>query len=265
MDKNKALRVAIKAAKEAGKALTEELEKKHAEEKDNLYFQKGYRQIRSDIDLKADSLIKVIIGKNFPSHNILTEESSSTGKASKYTWVIDPLCGTIAYLRTIPNFVVGISLLENKKIILGVINAPARGEVFYATRDKGSFLNDSPIKVSSLENLGDSVVEVQHAVLRNKNHQPSFLKIAEAVRRFRMSDSMNLGMAYVACGRTDAILNLIQPLYDFAAGMLIVEEAGGKVTNFKGGKVEFELDTVRRNNILASNGKVHGKLIEILK
>jgi len=265
MDKNKALKVAIKAAKEAGKILIDELGEKHTEEKDEMYFKKGYRQIRSDIDVKVDSIIRKIIKKNFPTHNVLTEETSEIGKASKYTWVIDPLCGTIAYLRGVPNFATSIALLENKKVVLGVINDPSRSEVFYAIEGSGSFCNGTPIKVSSMENLEDAVLEVQHAVLRDKTYEKAFAQLARIARRIRMSDSMGLGMAYVACGKVDAIINLIQPLYDFAAGMLILKEAGGKQTNFEGKPNRIELDTVRRNNILATNGKIHQQILKVLK
>lgn len=265
MDRNKALKTAIRAACEAGKILTTEIEKKHSQKKDPLYLKKGYRQIKSDIDLKVDNLIKKIITNNFPSHNILTEESSRVGLKSKYTWVIDPICGTIAYLRGIPNFGTSIALLENKTVILGVINDPSFDQVYYALKGKGSFCNNKPIKVSSQSKIKDAIVEVQHIVLRSEEYEKFFVKLAKTARRIRMSDSMGVGMAYVACGKVDAIINLIQPLYDFAAGVLIVEEAGGKVTDFKGKKVSFELDTVRRNNILASNDKVHDQILKYLK
>lgn len=265
VDKNKALKVAVRAAKEAGKILINELGKKHVEEKDEMYFKKGYRQIRSDIDVKVDSVIRKIINRSFPNYNILTEETSEIGRASEYTWVVDPLCGTIAYLRGIPNFATSIALLENKKVVLGVINDPLRNEVFYAIKGSGSFCNGIPVEVSSVENLEDSVLEVQHAVLRDKNYEKAFVQLARIVRRIRMSDSMGLGMAYVACGKVDAILNLIQPLYDFAAGMLILKEAGGRQTNFEGRPNKIELDTVRRNNILATNGKIHKQILKILK
>lgn len=264
MDKDKALKVAIKVAKKAGEILIRELGKKHTEKKDKLYLEKGYRQIRSDIDLRVDRIIREGIRENFPNHNILTEETTEIGKASKYTWVIDPLCGTIAYLRGIPNFGTSIALLENKEVVLGVINDPSRNEIYYAIKGSGSFCNGAPIAVFSVEDLDNSILEIQHAVLRDESYEKAFVQLAKTARRIRMSDSMGLGMAYVACGKVDAIINLIQPLYDFAAGMLIVEEAGGKITDFKGEEIKFELDTVRRNNILASNGKVHDQLIKIL-
>lgn len=265
MDKNKALKVATKAAQETGELLISEIEKKHFQKKDPLYLRKGYRQVKSDIDLKADSLIKKIIAKNFSSHNILSEESPKIDFKSKYTWVVDPICGTIAYLRGIPNFGTSIALLENKTVILGVINEPSFGALYYALKGKGSFCNDRPIRVSSGSKLEEGIIEIQHIVLRTKEYERSFVKLAQKARRIRMSDSMGIGMAYVACGKVDAIINLIQPLYDFAAGMLIVEEAGGKVTDFKGNEVSFKLDNIRRNNILVSNAKIHNKILKYLK
>lgn len=264
MDKDKALKIAIKAAQEAGKVLIAEIKKKHSQKKDALYAKKGYRQIKTDIDVKVDNLIKKIISKNFPSHNILTEESSKMGLKSKYTWVIDPLCGTIAYLRGIPNFGTSIALLEDKKALLGVIEDPSFNETYYALKNKGSFCNNKSIKVSAKPHLEDDIIEIQHAVLRSNKHKESFVKLAQKARRIRMSDSMGVGMAYVACGKVDAILNLIQPLYDFAAGMLLIQEAGGKITDFNNKKLKFELDTVRRNNILASNAKIHDQILKVI-
>jgi len=265
MDKNKALKTALEAAQKAGQVLIKEINKQHSQKKDNLYLKKGYRQIKSDIDLTVDKLIKKTISKNFPNHNILTEESSKIGRKSKYTWVIDPLCGTIAYLRGIPNFGTSIALLENKTVILSVINDPSFKQSYYALKNKGAFCNKKPIKVSSQTKVKESIIEIQHAVLRNNQFEKSFVKIAQTARRIRMSDSMAVGMAYVAVGKVDAIVNLVQPLYDFAAGMLIIKEAGGKITDFKGKKVNFKLDTVRRNNILGSNGKINDQLIKLLK
>lgn len=264
MDRAKALKVAIYAAKKAGKLLLGEMGKKHSQRKDPLYLKKGYRQIKSDIDVATDSLIKITLAKAFPHYNILTEESSKLGLRSRYTWVIDPLCGTIAYLRGIPNFGTSIALLDGKEIILGVIHDPSFNQTYYAIKGKGSFCNNQPIAVSSESDVGDSIVEIQHAVLRCENHERSFVRLAQKARRIRMSDSMGIGMAYVAAGKVDAILNLIQPLYDFAAGFLLIEEAGGKISDFSGKKIRFELDTVRRNDILATNNMVHQQILTLL-
>ena len=106
------------------------------------------------------------------------------------------------------------------------------------------------------------MIEIQHAVLRSQDYEKSFVGLAQKARRIRMSDSMGVGMAYVACGKVDVLINLIQPLYDFAAGMILIKEAGGKITDFKGKKLDFKLDTVRRNNIIASNSTIHKQILK---
>jgi myo-inositol-1(or 4)-monophosphatase len=254
------LHVAIDAAKTGGAFLKQNLgkvrsiERKGGEEK-NLV---------TEIDKGSEALIIEHIRKHFPGHDILAEESGTKNAAkSDYRWIIDPLDGTTNFTHGFPVFCVSIGLEKNGHLELGVIYDPNTDELFTAERGKGAFLNGKRIRISTTEKLGSSllVTGFPYNIAENPHKAVerfvSFLMKAQAVRRM---GSAALDLAYVACGRFDGFWEVALHPWDMAAGVLIVEEAGGKVTNFAGGPMD-----IYNFELLSSNGKVHEEMPSIVK
>ncbi|MDD5163693.1 MAG: inositol monophosphatase family protein [Candidatus ainarchaeum sp.] len=254
----KELSVAVKAAKEAGKIIM-----------------KGYGNIGfvrkkndrlgnvTDIDFKAQEKIKKIILNAFPDAVILSEEEE-THNFSDDMWIVDPLDGTNNFARGIKYFAVSIALMKNKKIVLGVVFDPVNGDLFHAEKGKGSFLNEKKILVSGSLQLENSTIDIgihKREGTREKNFA-LFQKMYQEGSSFKHFGSAALQLSFVAAGWLDAFLEYGLFSWDVAAGILLVEEAGGKVTDDKSGN--FDLFNEGRA-IVASNGKIHGQILEALK
>ncbi|MGQ0792956.1 MAG: inositol monophosphatase family protein [Deltaproteobacteria bacterium] len=250
------LDVAERAAREAGKILRDNLGKvKHI----------GYKAKNSlvtEVDRLAEGVVIDIIKSNFPAHAIFAEESGRSAKPSDYLWLIDPLDGTTNYAHGYPHFCVSIALEAEGRIILGAVYNPMRDEFFSAELGGGAYLNHSPIQVSATRTIEESMLctgfvhENDWMVEENLAHFADFIRIAQAVRR---DGSAALDLCYVACGRYDGFWELGLSPWDTAAGSLILTEAGGAVSDFTGGGYR-----VYDPKILASNGRLHGRMIEIL-
>jgi len=213
-------------------------------------------------DKESDSYITNHIKKEFPRHAILTEESGESG-VSDHLWIIDPLDGTNNYSRGIPYFAVSIALAYKGSVVMGVIYAPVTKELFYAEKGSGAFLNGRKISVSSRP-LKDS--NVAFDADRNKPDGPSVLlkniqSFVDKISKPIINESATLDLAYVAVGRYDAFIHPHCKVWDVAAGQLIVEEAGGKVTRFDGSPWTIK----NYDNIIATNGKIHKEILETLK
>ncbi len=252
--------IAISAAREAGKILLENLEKqKNVSQKEN----KNYNLI-TDIDLESEEKIISIIKQNFPEHKILSEETEKSEIGEGYIWIIDPLDGTNNYTHTFPVFSISIALYKNNEPVLGVIFDPLRNELFHAEKGKGSFLNNKSIKVTEVSNVKDSLIATgfyydRGEIMRKTlEHMEKFLEMGAL--DIRRTGSAALDLCYVACGRLDAYWEQKLGKWDFAAGALIVMEAGGHVTGTFG--QPFDL---AHENVLATNGKNHFKILEVLK
>lgn len=247
--------IAIKAAREAGKILM-----KHYKVFSRSEVQKKSRhEIVTHVDMEANRAIIKIIKSKYRNHDFLSEETGLENNPEKYIWLIDPLDGTTNYSTKYPVFAVSIALAYQAKIILGVTYAPLTGELFVAQRGKGATLNGEKIKVSNTSILKKSVVTYGYSH-RDRSYSRAikiYSRIFEKTTNVRHFGSSTLELAYVACGRTDAdyIPGQIN-IWDVAAGVLMVEEAGGTVTDFKGFKCEWDC-----RDILASNGRVHQELL----
>jgi len=259
-------KIAVEAALKGGEILH-----KHRGKVKNIGY-KDEVNLVTEVDKISEEAILRIIKKNFPDHVILTEESEELifgNKKSKsiYKWVIDPLDGTTNYAHGLPIYCVSIGLEENGKIILGVVYNPNLDELFVAEKGKGAFLCCSKIKrrisVSQSTQLSKSLLatgfpyDIRTSKINNLDHFANFYKKAQAVRR---GGSAALDLCYLAMGRFDGFWELKLSPWDTAAGSLLVEEAGGKVTDFLGGPFNIYL-----KEILASNGKIHQQMIEVLK
>lgn len=224
---------------------------------------KGRMNLVTDVDIRCDSLITKKIVSAFPSHRIISEESGARGhRDSKYCWLIDPLDGTTNYAHRFAFFAVSIALLRHGEAVVGVVYDPLRKELFFALKRKGAYLNHKRIRVSSIGELKRSLVSTGfpyrfgNAMRRNINN---FARVMQKVQAVRRPGSAALDLCYVAAGRFEGFWELDLHPWDTAAGALIVEEAGGKVTNLKGERFNPFM-----REIIASDKKIHSKLMEIL-
>jgi myo-inositol-1(or 4)-monophosphatase len=263
-------KIAIQAALKGGEILSEHRGKvKSIGYKDEV-------NLVTEVDRISEEAILRIIKDNFPDHGILTEESEefipeSEKSKSTYRWVIDPLDGTTNYAHGFPMYCVSVALEKNRGIILGVVYNPNLDELFVAEKGKGAFLSAGSctaedkkrISVSETSELSQSLLatgfpyDIRKSKIDNLDHFANFYKKAQAVRR---GGSAALDLCYLAMGRFDGFWELKLSPWDMAAGTLIVEEAGGKVSDFCG-----EPFNIRLKEILASNGKIHQQMMEVLK
>lgn len=221
--------------------------------------QKGSESFVTNVDIESEKRIFKVLKSEYPEHNFISEEAGFENNNSDYTWVIDPLDGTHNFIHSIPFFAISIALKHLKKTVLGVVYLPLSGELFHAQKGKGAFLNGKGIAVSKTNNIRELVV-IYGGTLRGKpEHMVGLRGFVKEARFLRTLGAAAIDMCYVASGRVDVDVERNVREYDFAAGQLIVEEAGGKVTGISGGPVSAEL-----REIIASNGLVHKKVLEVL-
>ncbi|HEX3355283.1 MAG TPA: inositol monophosphatase family protein [Terriglobales bacterium] len=219
---------------------------------------KGHADLVTVADRQSEILIRERIKARWPSHDILGEEQGLVDTGSEYRWYVDPLDGTTNFAHGFPVFCVSMALEHKHQRIAGVIYDPTRDELFAAEQGSGAYLNQQRIQVSKVANLAESLVATgfpSHKRHKNPNiyfyHQITLL--THGVRR---AGSAALDLCYLASGRFDGFWEFNLNPWDTAAGVLIVEEAGGKVTDFRGGP--FNIDS---RETLASNGLLHGALL----
>lgn len=250
-------KVALRAAKAAGKYLVEEYERFDR----NLIELKSHGQILTKCDLGSEKIIMQEIKKAFPEHAILSEESGEDAIVSEYLWVIDPIDGTTNFSFHNPLWSVSIGLIHNGEMIMGIVHAPKLRETYVAEKGKGAALNGKSIKVSNILNS-----RAIHTYCHGGEKRDIKLAMEYAKRqKLENIDCRQLGsgaieLCYVACGRVESIAIPGAKPWDVAAGALIVREAGGRVTNFKG-----ENFIISSKDILASNGIVHGDVLETIR
>ncbi len=218
----------------------------------------------TDVDRACDALLVERIGTGFPEDGILTEESGNAREAAnEFRWVIDPLDGTTNYTHGFPHYAVSIGIEEGGSRTVGVIYDPMRDELFHAERGAGAFLNDEPISVSKTGELQQALLatgfayDVQSGEVRNLAYFERFLRLARGIRR---AGSAALDLAYVACGRFDGFWEMHLHAWDVAAGLLLIEEAGGHTSDFDGSPAP---DSGAR--LVAANPELHPRLLEVLR
>lgn len=216
----------------------------------------------TNIDHKAEEMIIGGLKKYFPEHGFLSEEIGEIKGNSEFRWILDPLDGTTNYAHCFPFYAISLALEKDGKPMFGLVYDPERNELFSAELNRGAYLNNNPIKVSVISDLEKSLLatgfsyKIRESKDNNISHFKDFLLTSQAVRR---AGSASLDLCYVACGRFDGFWELDLNPWDTAAGWLIIEEAGGVVTAFNGESYNFYL-----KEILASNGKIHKKMSQIL-
>lgn len=213
----------------------------------------------TEIDKKSEEKIIAFLNKYYPSHGILAEESGQSESVSDYLWIIDPLDGTTNYAQGLPIFSISIALTYRSETVLGMVYAPVLDELYYAVKGQGAFLNGQPIHVSPKEKLIDSVLatgfpyDVATHQANNINQFNNLLLKTRAIRRF---GSAAYDLASVACGRFDGYWELNLSPWDAAAGILLVEEAGGKV-------IPYRED--RKVSIIAGNSSIVNQIHQEIK
>lgn len=243
-------KVALSAAKSASKVLLHYYGKKESAK------QKPNKSLVAKADIEANKAIIKIIKKHFPSHSILSEESGFEDNKSDYKWVIDPLDGTHNFLHKIPVFGTSIALEYKNEVVLGVMHFPVLCMTAVAEKGKGAFLNGKRIRVSNKKTINHSFILVEFSYA-NRRKKIGFLeKLVHKTIDTRQFGSAVYHLLLVACGKCDGYVIMSTNEWDVAAGILIVEEAGGKVTGLKGEKWDF-----CDNKYLISNGKIHKRLL----
>ena len=253
IDKRK--EIAIKAVREAGVILLANFGGKIR------IKSKGDRDLVTNVDKLAEKTIIQLIRKYFPEDGILSEESPRlTLSNSEFRWIIDPIDGTHNFIHNIATFGISIAVEFKGEVILGAIYMPYTEELYIAQKGKGSFCNGKGIHVSERP-LKEATLIYDSSIRFNKNEMLKGLgRLADKAFNLRMFGSSVRSLTYVAEGKAEAEIEFNDKLWDFAAGLLLVEEAGGKSTDFQGGAWN-----VKTGRYIASNAVVHKDILKLMK
>lgn len=247
---------AVSAAKEAGLFLKKNLHKRHS-----VHY-KGEINIVTDEDRKSEEMILGRISREFPGHDILSEESDARESGAEFRWIVDPLDGTTNYAHGFPVFCVSMALQRSGETVIGCIYNPMLDEMFTARAGSGAFLNGERIRVSPVADFSKSFLATgfPYDLRTDRNNNINyFVALAKKTLAVRRAGSAALDLAYTAAGRFDGFWELKLHPWDTAAATLLVREAGGTVTDISGGE-----HTLRSGSIAATNGLIHSELIQTL-
>ncbi|MFH1379197.1 MAG: inositol monophosphatase family protein [bacterium] len=257
----KHLKLAVNAAKRAG---LYQLKKLHTSRQIHL---KGKNNFVTEVDIHSEKLICGAITQKFPHHGILTEEKQCRQDLTKidrrYLWIIDPLDGTTNYIHHIPFFCVSIGLIIDGKQQLGVVYNPALDECFTAMRGKGAYLNGRRIHVSRQAKIDQALLATGFAYNLKQvkdDNLDNFVRVRRRCSGIRRCGAAAIDLAYTACGMYDGFWELFLNPWDTAAGSLLVKEAGGRISDFKGRPFNLY-----GRETLATNGRIHTALKILLK
>jgi myo-inositol-1(or 4)-monophosphatase len=255
------LNFAIGVAREAGGLLLDRLGR--ALQVSN----KGAIDLVTEADLASEKLIIERIRSHYPRHAILAEESgdsetSSSNSDAEWKWIIDPLDGTTNYAHGYPCFCVSIGIERQGKLEIGVVYDPMRNEMFAAERGQGATLNERPMRVSAVEELNRAMLctGFPYDVRERPDFARDFSNFTMQAQAVRRDGSAALDLAYVACGRFDGFWEDGLNPWDIAAGVVLIEEAGGTVSDFQGGALD-----IYSPRVLASNGLVHQSMMAVIR
>ena len=256
-DFSKIMILAISAALKAGEIL-----KSGYRSNFKIKNKEGKHNLVTEYDLLSEKSILSMIKKEYPTHKILCEEEGYFENSSEFEWIVDPLDGTVNFAHEIPMFVVNIAVKKNDIIFAAVTFHPLLNELFYAEKGKGAFLNGSKLSVTKTDNLDKAILSTgfPYDLQNNPNNtKENFMKILDLGIPIRRIGSAALDLAYVAAGRFDAFFeNSLSP-WDIAAGLLLVEEAGGSVISMDGSKLQIN----DKADILATNKLLEKPLLKI--
>ena len=236
------LNIMIKAADKASKALIRDF----GEVEKLQVSKKGPSDFVTNSDIKAENIIIEELKKAKPNYSIISEENGiDNNKDKDNTWIIDPIDGTVNFLHGVPHFAISIALKSNNEIISGLIFDPIKNEMFYAEKNSGAFYNNQRIKVSKKNEINDCLFVTENKI-NNELDLP-----------YRKSGCAALNMAYVASGRYDGYFQNNLSLWDIAAGIVLIKEAGGIINS-------IDLNTIKNIKVIASSTDISAKLNEKL-
>ncbi len=230
-------------------------------QKKNIAY-KGAVNLITQFDNMAQTMIVKFLLKNFPDYGILSEENVNHNIDRPIKWLLDPLDGTTNFAHNLPIWAISLGLEVEGSVMLGIVYDPTRKELFTAIKGKGAFLNKRKIQVSKIKNLGKSLLvtgfpyDIRESKENNLDHFARFCVRAQAVRRL---GSAALDLCYTACGRFDGYWELKLSPWDQAAGSLILQEAGGNITDFKGKPF-----CIYGKEVLGTNGLIHKQMMQVL-
>lgn len=251
--------LAIEAALQAGGEL-----KKGFNTSYSISSKPGRHNLVTEYDTLAEEIILSKIKKEFPDHSLLAEESGEKISSSKITWIVDPLDGTVNFAHGIPIFSVSIAAAYENEILCGVVYNPITQELFTAQKNKGSFLNGKPLKVSATQSLQEAFLATGFPYNLEENPLGCIHQLMHALKQglpVRRLGSAALDLSYTAAGRFDGYWEASLQPWDLAAGKLIVEEAGGKITDYAG----KPCNSKEAGSVVASNGVLHVSMLQLLK
>jgi myo-inositol-1(or 4)-monophosphatase len=255
---NPTTNIAVRAARQAGSVIMRSFGRL-----DTLTVaEKQANDFVSEVDRNAEQAIIDTIRRAYPGHAILAEESGAQGK-NEFEWVIDPLDGTTNYLHGFPQFAVSIALRYRGRLEGGVVYDPVRDEIFSAERGNGALLNDRRLRVTDHKSLKGALLGTG-IPFRDQTHIDAYLGMLKDFTRetagIRRPGSAALDFAYVAAGRLDGFWELGLSVWDFAAGALLVQEAGGMVSDIAGGSRHLET-----GNVITANVRLHRAMVDTIR
>ncbi len=251
------LSLAIQCAKESGRI------QRYSYQKQFDIRYKGEINIVTDVDMACQERIVGLIRSAFPDDVVISEEQENSFSAPGNRWIVDPLDGTTNYAHGYPFFCTSVAYETQRGVEVGVVYNPIFDELFYAVRGRGAFLNGEQVRVSVVSEMKRALLSTGFPYdlpTNRRNNIANFLRFLYEAQAVRRDGSAALNLSYVACGRFDGHWELKLNPWDLAAGALIVQEAGGTVTDLQGGPFNLY-----RGDILASNGIIHSRMAGILK
>jgi len=247
-------KVAIESIKKAGEILVGSLD-------ESVHMKiKSDETLVTEVDLKVEATILKLIREKFPKDSILSEETGNTTSDGPFRWIIDPLDGTHNYIRRISTIGSSIALQLEDTVVLGVIYMPFTRELYIAKRGNGTYCNGKKIRVSERD-MNRATLVFDSNIISDKTGLmlDHFRKVTGNVFNLRMFGSTARSLSYLAEGKVDVEIEYTDKIWDFASGAILIEEAGGKVTDLGGNKWNTEM-----KEYLASNGLIHEHILKIL-
>lgn len=229
----------------------------------SITYKMNWADLQTEVDRAVEQAVRELVQARFPDHGFLGEEGGG-GFDREFTWILDPLDGTTNFAHTLPNFVCSLACCRGGEALAGAVYDPSRDELFVAVRGEGATLNGHPIRVDGAASLQESLISTNLLwdMREERFHTlPQIQHLGGQVRGVRSLGAAALELAYVACGRLTGFAQYRLAPWDFAAGALLVAEAGGRVSRFDG----EPLDMAQPSSVVASNGRVHRELLGYLQ
>lgn len=231
-------------------------------ERMSVQYKTSWSDLLTEVDTAVEQAVRQAIGARFPDHGFVGEEEGG-GWEREYTWVLDPVDGTTNFAHTLPNFVCSLACYRGREALVGAVYDPSRDELFTARRGEGAFLNGVQIQVDPAATLKESLIGTNLLWDMREGRMPNLPGIQQLgmqVRGIRSLGAAAMEMAYVACGRLSAYMQWQLSPWDYAAGALLVAEAGGRVSRTDGTPLEI----TQKGSLLVSNGRIHDAIVACL-